>query len=206
MVVWHRKRRSEKDQHTLIHQHSVSFLSIRAIWSSLPSSSSVNETNTRQLHYTPPHQPPSHPCLCKDSMQTLFHFLSLIHHKKQRLVWDMWDHSEVNDSTKTQQYALKWLAFLCVIFWQEWVGLWYFFLTAGWFKISYSVFHLKKKKHLLYWLLTSLASRLWYSMLKSHLFKGKFWSNADISPGMLMYFPFQGNVKWPGLERAKEQL
>lgn len=39
-----------------------------------------------------------------------------------------------------------------------------FLLTAGCYKISYSVLHLKKKQkeHLLYWLLTSLASRLWH--------------------------------------------
>jgi hypothetical protein len=42
-----------------------------------------------------------------------------------------------------------------------------FLLTAGCLKISYSVLHFKKKKYLLYWLLTSLASRLWISMLIS---------------------------------------
>lgn len=141
MVVWGKKRRLEKDQITLICSHSIRFLNFRAIWSFL--SSSANETNTRQLHF---------PCIISLHVKTVackhLHFSSLIHRGKQRTVWDVCDHSEVNDSTKAQQYSLKSQGF-CVSFSSgEWGSEWacISFNCCG-FRISYSVSHLNERRH-----------------------------------------------------------
>lgn len=48
-----RKRRLGNDRSALSLRHSSSFLNLRALWSFLPSSSPINETDTRQLHFPP---------------------------------------------------------------------------------------------------------------------------------------------------------
>lgn len=101
--MWWRKRRLKKDQNTLTRQHSISFLNFRAIQEFLPSSSLINDRNTRQLRSAPP------PPVISLYVKTIAHKHFFLFHPSFAAWSREWSGIREtilrSDSTKAQRYS-----------------------------------------------------------------------------------------------------